>query len=101
LTPQDQIYVYKFSNQISDSPHNTVIITPKTPPPPPKEEKKAVKAAKAAAVKTKDKKITFEKKVYDARSDPIPKPPQYPCARPPRNYIPQRQIPNASPGVTR
>ena len=34
-------------------------------------------------------------------SDPIPKPTQYPCARPPRNHIPQRQIPNASPGLTR
>ena len=33
--------------------------------------------------------------------DPIPKPPQYPCARPPRSYIPGRPIPNASPGVTR
>jgi hypothetical protein len=45
-----------------------VTIIPKALPPPPKEEKKILKTAKAAAVKTKDKKITFEKKIHDARS---------------------------------
>lgn len=52
-------------------------------------------------VKTKDgKKVQIDKKLVDPRADPIPKPPQYPCARPPRNYIPAKVVPNASPGKT-
>ena len=51
-------------------------------------------------MKTKEgKKVQIDKKVVDPRADPIPKPPQYPCARPPRGYVPPRVAPNASPGM--
>ena len=56
----------------------------------------------ATVAKTKEKKVVkkFEKKIYDARSDPIPKPAMYPAPRPPRDHIPQRVVPNSSLGVT-
>ena len=50
---------------------------------------------------TKKKEVKkFEKKVTDARSDPIPKPSMFPAARPPRGYMPSRPVPNSSLGVS-
>ena len=81
----------------SDEPNRTVIVTPKQKviEVEAEEEVKVVEKAKV-----REKKITFDKKVVDPRADPIPKPPQYPCARPPRNYVPPRPVPNASPGMS-
>ena len=56
----------------------------------------------ATVAKTKEKKQTvkkLEKKVSDARSDPIPKPQMFPAARPPRDQVPLRTMPNSSLGV--
>ena len=83
----------------SDEPNRTVIITPKQKvlevETEVEEEVKVVEKAKV-----REKKITFDRKVADPRADPIPKPPQYPCARPPRGYVPPKPVPNASPGMS-
>jgi hypothetical protein len=69
----------------------TVIITPKIQQKVVEEakvvEEEVVAAAAVAKAVTREKKITFDRKVPDSRADPIPKPPQYPAARPPRFFV--------------
>ena len=87
---------------LNDLSNRTVIVTPKIQQKVVVEEaKEEEKVVEKVTTKAKEKKITFDKKIPDARSDPIPKPPQYPCARPPRGYVPPRPVPNASPGLTK
>ena len=66
----------------SDTPNKTVIITPKIQE---KivEEKKEVKQVVA---KTKEKRVVTQTK----KSREIPAPPQYPCTRPPKEYVEPR-----------
>ncbi len=56
--------------------------------------------AKAKTVTTKVDTPKLDRKIVDPRSDPIPKPSQFPSARPPRDYVPPKVTPNASAGVT-
>ena len=49
--------------------------------------------------KKERKKTKSSTKNKDPRYCPIPKPPQFPAARPPREYVPVKQVPNSSSGV--
>ena len=85
----------------ADTPRKTITVTPK-----PQEKKKAevgkvqAKTAKVTSNKGTAKGKVEKKAVKDPRSDPIPKPPQFPAPRPPRGYVPLKQVPNSSAGVT-
>ncbi len=81
----------------SDTPNKTVVVTPRSK----EEEEEAPKEAtppspppKVKVAQRKERKpVTAIRRVplpaaSDARSDPIPKPPQFPCARPPRDHRP-------------
>jgi hypothetical protein len=87
---------------VTDEPNKTITVTPKTPPQQEVVLKKEV-LKKGPVAKIKAKVVAAvnkgDRKIYDARSDPIPKPPQYPAARPPRGYVPPRQATNTSLGV--
>jgi hypothetical protein len=86
----------------SDTPRKTVVITPKPDDNTKQEELKTDEEEKKTTdEKTKRKAVKLTKtKNKDPRYCPIPKPPQFPAARPPREYVPVKQVPNSSSGVS-
>ena len=84
-----------------DTPRKTIVITPK---PEEKGEEELVveteEEKKTEEVKQKKAVKLTKTKTRDPRYCPIPKPPQFPAARPPREYVPVKQVPNSSSGVS-
>ena len=84
-----------------DTPRKTIVITPK----PEEKEQEELKVETEEEKKTEEVKqkraVKLTKtKTRDPRYCPIPKPPQFPAARPPREYVPVKQVPNSSSGVS-
>ena len=86
-----------------DTPRKTIVITPKPDDDNKQEEKlksDTEEEKKTDEVKQQRKVKLTKTKNKDPRYCPIPKPPQFPAARPPREYIPVKQVPNSSSGVS-
>ena len=82
---------------VADTPRKTITVTPATGGKGKSDDE--AKAEAASKAKGKGKRDRSKSRSRDM-TDPIPKPPMAPAARPPRGYVPPKPTPNLSGGVS-